>query len=226
MSDLKVLFEDNHLLVVNKPALLPTMGVADGDESLHSLACAYLKDKYQKRGNVYLGIVHRIDSFVSGTIVLARTSKAASRLSDQFRRRTVDKKYWAIVPDHCPDEGQLTDHLAKNETRKRMEVVTQGNPKFKASKEAKLSFRTLGKHSGFKLIEVVLETGRKHQIRVQFENLGCPIIGDRKYGSELKFAKGIALHSNTMTLVHPTKKVIQSFQSNPPEWWNLRRFSI
>ena len=226
MSDLKVIFEDNHLLVVDKPPLLATMGAAEGEDSLYLQAQTYIKKKYNKPGNVYVGVVSRIDAFVSGVIVLARTSKAASRLSDQFRRGVVEKRYLAIIPDHLnSDRGSLEDFLVKNESRHRMEVVPDANhlPK---PKLARLSYSTKGICKGLRLIEIELETGRKHQIRVQLENAGCPIIGDRKYGSKKPFHKGIALHCHRLSFEHPTKKVVQSFESEPPSWWNLDRFSI
>jgi len=242
MSKLKVIFEDNHLLVVDKPALLATMGTKAGEDSLYEQAKLYVKKKYNKPGNVYIGVVSRLDSFVSGVVVLARTSKAASRLSQQFREGTVEKKYWAIIPtvdSSLGDSGRLIDRVVKNEAQHRMIVLAKSSPKVAGEKEARLSYVCLGgnrsgkngsNESGspnrdtLKLIEVTLETGRKHQIRVQLENAGYPIVGDRKYGSDLPFARGIALHSRRLTIKHPTKKTLQSFESEPPEWWNLERF--
>ncbi len=128
-TQLKVIFEDNHLLVVDKPPLLATMGAREGDDSLIEQARAYLKHKFNKPGNVYVGVVSRLDSFVSGVIVLARTSKAASRLSEQFRNRSVVKKYWAIVPDQLStDSGQLEDRLFKDESRQRMVALKKDSP--------------------------------------------------------------------------------------------------
>jgi len=225
MSNLKVIFEDNHLLVVDKPPLLATMGKKDDEDSLYRQAQEYLRTKYNKPGNVFVGVVSRLDSFVSGVIVLARTSKAASRLSQQLRDGTVDKKYWAIVPDNLPDDaGNLVDRLVKNEARHRMEVVSPKSKPSIGEQEARLHFTTLSRANSLCLIEVKLETGRKHQIRVQFENAGCPIVGDKKYGSDIPFKRGIALHSRRLTIEHPTKKVLQSFESEPPTWWNLGRF--
>ena len=229
--NLKILFEDNHLLVIDKPPLLATMGVREGDDSLLEQARDYIREKYNKPGNVYLGVVSRLDAFVTGVIVFARTSKAASRLSEQFRSRTVEKKYWAIVPDNLPEHsGYLEDRLVKNETRHRMVVVQKNAPSVPGEKLARLEYMTIGRFTptnsmAQSLIEVKLETGRKHQIRVQFEHVGCPIIGDQKYGSNVPFKKGIALHSRLLVIEHPTKKCIQSFQSEPPSWWNLDRFT-
>jgi 23S rRNA pseudouridine1911/1915/1917 synthase len=224
--DFKILFEDNHLLVIDKPALLPTMGVRDGEDSLVNQVKDYLRQKYNKPGNVYLGVVSRLDSFVSGVIVLARTSKAASRLTDQFRRRAVSKNYLAIVPDiqSLPDFGQLQDRLIKDESLHRMVALNKNSPAHPQEKAAKLSFRTLGRHDGQRLLAISLETGRKHQIRVQLAAAGCPVIGDRKYKSPETFKKGIALHSHRLAFEHPTTKETQSFQTDPPRFWRIDRF--
>lgn len=229
---LNVLFEDNHLLVVDKPPLLPTMGAREGDDSLINQARQYIKQKYDKPGNVYLGVVSRLDSFVSGVIVLARTSKAASRLSEQFRSRTVEKKYWAIVPDNLPaDTGHLEDWLIKDESRHRMIVVQAKSVKAPGAKVARLHYKTIGTNEfknvhHLRLIEIELETGRKHQIRVQLENAGCPVLGDRKYGSKLPFKRGIALHSRKLVIEHPTQRVLQSFQAETPPWWDIDKYAF
>ena len=225
--NLNVIFEDNHLLVIDKPPLLPTMGAKEGDDSLVNQVRQYIKQKHGKPGNVYVGVVSRLDSFVSGVIVLARTSKAASRLTEQFRSRSVEKTYWAIVPDNLPgDSGQLENRLVKDESRHRMIVLNKTAPATPGEKVARLKYKTLGRHDQFRLIEVELETGRKHQIRVQLEHLGCPIVGDKKYGSQLPFKKGIALHSRKLVIEHPTRKVLQSFQADPPLWWKKGRFAV
>lgn len=229
---LNVLFEDNHLLVVNKPPLLPTMGVKEGELSLLTQSRQYIKKKYNKPGNVYLGIVSRLDAFVSGVIVLAKTSKAAGRLSEQFRNRTADKTYWAIIPDVMQeDSGRLEDWVIKNESLHRMTVVPNGKKTPTGAKIARLNYQTIGteknnRRSPTKLLEIKLETGRKHQIRVQLENAGASILGDRKYGSELPFKRGIALHSRELSIEHPTNRVLQSFQAETPSWWNIDRYSL
>lgn len=225
MSNLKVIFEDNHLLVVDKPALLATMGRKAGEDSLYLRAKAYIKEKYNKPGDVYIGIVSRLDSFVSGVVVLARTSKAASRLSKQFRDGSVEKKYWAIVPSNLPSpSGQLTDRLIKNESQHRMMALAENAAPVSGEKGASLHYMTIANYEKLSLVEIELETGRKHQIRVQFQNAGCPIVGDRKYDSERTFKRGIALHSRKLTIEHPTKKTAQSFHSEPPAWWKVDRF--
>ena len=224
--DFEILFEDNHLLVVDKPALLPTMGVQEGDDSLVNQAKEYLRRKYNKPGNVYLGVVSRLDEFVSGVIVLARTSKAASRLTDQFRRRAVGKYYLAIIPDlpSLPDAGELENRLVKDESLHRMMALEKNAPAVPQEKVAKLNFKTLGCHNKQRLLAVSLKTGRKHQIRVQLAAAGCPIIGDRKYESLASFKRGIALHSHRLVIEHPITKETRSFQSDPPRFWRIDRF--
>jgi 23S rRNA pseudouridine1911/1915/1917 synthase len=215
MPPLPVLYEDNHLLVVNKPAGLPTQGVVEGVASVVTAARAYLKQKYKKPGNVYLGVVSRLDSSVSGVLVLARTSKAAARLNEQFRERTARKVYWAIVeapPD--PPSGELVDWLKKDERKQRMTVVPRHSI---GAQRAKLAYRTIESKTGCCLVEVELETGRKHQIRLQLAEAGCPILGDRKYGSRREFPGGIALHAHELTIEHPTTKQALRFEAPPPE---------
>lgn len=215
-----ILFEDNHLLVVNKPALLPTMGVQAGDDSLHKWAGEYLKQKYNKPGNVYVGVVSRLDAHTSGVIVLARTSKAASRLSDQLRRGTVTKRYLALIPTGLqPLRGQLADRLVKNESRHRMAVVPESAAKVSGEKQALLEYKTIDQNESIQALEVDLKTGRKHQIRVQLEQAGFPILGDRKYGSQRRMPTGIALHCHQLSFLHPTLKTVQSFQVSPPHYW-------
>ncbi len=224
--ELQILFEDNHLLVVNKPALLPTMGVRAGEDSLVNRAKDYLRKKYNKPGNVYLGVVSRLDAFASGVIVFARTSKAASRLTDQFRRRTVTKNYLAIVPDlpGLPEHGRLQDRLIKDESQHRMVALHRNSTPRPQEKIATLVYHNLGRFQGNRLLAISLETGRKHQIRVQLAAAGCPIIGDRKYKSPVTFEKGIALHAHRLVIQHPTTKLTQSFQADPPRFWRIDRF--
>ena len=228
---LNVIFEDNHLLVIDKPPLLATMGSKPGEDSLYLQARSYIKQKYNKPGNVFIGVVSRLDSFVSGVVVLARTSKAASRLSKQFRDGSVQKTYWAIIPNGSPDQsiprsGRLVDRLVKNEAQHRMVVVSKSSPPVPSEKEARLNYQTIGEtpNREFRLVEIELETGRKHQIRVQFSNANCAIIGDKKYDSNVPFERGIALHSRRLTIQHPTKRVLQSFESSVPACWKVERF--
>jgi 23S rRNA pseudouridine1911/1915/1917 synthase len=216
MAPLAVLYEDNHLLVINKPAGLPTQGAAAGEDSLVNRAKEHLKRKYNKPGNVYVGVVSRLDALVTGAVVLARTSKAAARLSEQFREGTVEKTYWAVVEGHVPqDRGVLVDWLAKDERQRRMVVVDRS-----CGQEARLRFRQLAQLFGNRvLLEVSLETGRKHQIRVQLAHQGCPIVGDARYGAAQVFSPGIALHARRLAFVHPTQQMRLEFVAPLPENW-------
>ena len=162
---LHVLYEDNHLLAVVKPAGLPTMGTPEGRPTLLALAKGYVKQRYSKPGNVYLGVVSRLDAPVTGVVLLARTSKAAARLTEQFRSRSVEKIYWAVVEGVIePAEGALIDWLAEDERHRRMHVVGRTMP---GAKEARLAYRRLPAVGGNSLLELEPETGRKHQIRLQ-----------------------------------------------------------
>jgi 23S rRNA pseudouridine1911/1915/1917 synthase len=214
---LNVLYEDNHLLVINKPALLATMGVAEGTASVVTEVRQYLKQKYRKPGNVYIGVVSRLDTMVSGVLILARTSKAAARLSEQFRESTAEKIYWAAVErPPQPGEQTLTNWVLKDDQLRRMTVV-KGRPP--GAQKAVLSFRTLNSAAAASLLEVTLQTGRKHQIRLQLSAIGSPILGDRKYGSRREFPKGIALHARKLTVEHPTTRGHLTFEAPlPPSW--------
>jgi 23S rRNA pseudouridine1911/1915/1917 synthase len=219
---LHVLYEDNHLLVVVKPAGLPTMGTPDGLPTLLTLAKEYVKDRYQKPGNVYLGVVSRLDAPVTGVVVLARTSKAAARLTEQFRTRAIEKSYWAIVEGVVESfNGVLVDWLREDERHRRMHIV---GPTMPGAKEARLAYRRLSLIRNNSWLEVELETGRKHQIRLQLSNHGHPIIGDRKYGSVVSFSQGIALHARRLVISHPTTGERLDFEAPLPESW--RRFGI
>lgn len=213
-----VLYEDNHLLVVNKPALLPTMGVDASRPSLLSLAKEYVRLKYNKPGNVYLGVVSRLDAPVTGVVLLARTSKAASRLTEAFRSRAVQKLYWAVVRG-CPNppHGTLEHYLRKDERHRKMHVTNAGAAD---AQLARLQYEVRADSGEFSLLEVQLETGRKHQIRVQLAKLGHPVLGDRKYGSADPFASGIALHSRRLQIEHPIRNEPLEFVAPPPVTWS------
>jgi 23S rRNA pseudouridine1911/1915/1917 synthase len=219
---LDVLYEDNHLLAVNKPAMLPTMGVQGDRSSLLDVAKAYLRQKYHKPGNVYLGIVSRLDAPVTGVVLMARTSKAAGRLSEQFRERDVEKIYWALLEGRIePPEGRLVDYVRKDERHRRMHVTGADAP---ASQRAELTYRLLGCPglNDASLAEVKLLTGRKHQIRLQFSHAGFPVWGDRKYGGKRPFPAGIALHSRRLSIGHPVSKMQVEIEAPLPASW--RRF--
>ncbi|HEV2968453.1 MAG TPA: RluA family pseudouridine synthase [Pirellulales bacterium] len=217
-SRLQILFEDNHLLAVVKPAGLATMGVGAGKMSLLTLAKQYIKARYRKPGNVYLGVVSRIDEPVSGVVVFARTSKAAARLSRQFHNRAVEKVYWAIIDGKIsPPSDEWVDFIAKNESLRRMIRVGSNVP---GAQEARLAYRLLREVPNGSLIEVRPETGRKHQIRVQFSSRGFPILGDQKYGSQEPFTSGIALHARRLAFDHPISKDRIEFTAPVPAAWH------
>jgi 23S rRNA pseudouridine1911/1915/1917 synthase len=215
---LVVLYEDNHLLAVVKPPGLATMGLAGGEPTLLSLAKDYVKQRYHKPGNVYLGVVSRLDAPVTGVLLLARTSKAARRLTEQFRSRTVKKTYWALVEGAVrPPAGDYVDWVRHDERHRRMHVARQG---MDGVQEARLVYRTLRALEGISLVEVELHTGRKHQIRLQFSAHGHPVVGDRKYGSGRPFSAGIALHARRLVVSHPTNGQPLELVAPLPQAWN------
>ncbi len=219
---LHVLYEDNHLLVLSKPAMLATMGTPGGQPTLLTHAKDYIKQRYQKPGNVYLGVMSRLDAPVTGVVLLARTSKAAARLTEQFRAHTVEKTYWAIVEGALePPAATLTNWLGQDERHRRMHVV---GPTIAGAKEARLAYQRLRLLDGYALVEVALETGRKHQIRLQLSHAGYPIVGDRKYGSRAAFPVGIALHARRLVVSHPTTGDRLEFTAPPPKSW--QRFGV
>jgi len=215
---LPVLLEDNHLLAILKPPGLPTMGVEAHRDSVVRLAKQYIKQKYHKPHNVYLGVVSRLDAPVTGIILLARTSKAARRLNEQFRDRTVTKTYWALVestPD--PTAAELCDWLKKHERHRKVLIASPTTP---AAQHARLRYRTLREGRSASLLEIELETGRKHQIRVQLAARGMPILGDRKYGSHIAFSAGIALHARSLTFEHPVRHQRVTLTAPVPKVWH------
>ena len=214
---LTVLYEDNHLLAVFKPAGLATMGAPGGSDTLWTVAKQYIKQRYQKPGNVYLGVVSRLDSPVTGVVLFARTSKAAARLTEQFRTRSVEKVYWAIVEGIMePAVGECGDWVLHDERARRMRVV---GPLVPDARQAQLSFRRLDVLERATLLEIELETGRKHQIRVQMAHRLHPIVGDTKYGSHRPFAHGIALHARRLAFDHPVRgERIVLRAPLPPSW--------
>lgn len=217
----RTIYEDNHLLVINKPAGLATMGVSAVEDSLFTLAQQYIKIKYQKPGEVYLGVVSRLDLPVSGIVVFARTSKAAARLNEQFRNHTVQKIYHALVEGNLqPDEAELNDIICEDKVRRRLWIPDRFDARmdFYSPKEAKLRYKVLAKFTKTTLIEATLLTGRKHQIRLQFSHQGTPIVGDGKYGARPIVQQGICLHAFRLSLIHPTTKELKSFISSPPDW--------
>lgn len=225
---LRVLFEDNHCLAVLKPAGVLTMGDRTGDVSLVDLAREYLRQKYDKPGNVFVGVVHRLDRPVSGVLLFAKTSKAAARLSEQFRKHSIRKVYHCVVEGRpAKPTGDLSDWLVKDAIRN----VTRALPKSKVesplSDEAKLShltYRCLKSDGSLSLLEIELLTGRSHQIRVQLSSRGWPICGDAKYGSRTKLVGWLALHANSLTFEHPTQRELKTVTATHPSAWS--RFGL
>lgn len=202
---LDVIYEDNHLLVVNKPANVPMQEDSSKDLDLLSLAKNYLKEKYNKPGNVYLGLVHRLDRPVSGVCVFAKTSKAASRLSKQVSEHTLKKEYLAVVYDNnLKDEDIFKDKLLKDTKRNLVKVDPNG-------KDSSLDYVVLNRKDNLVLVKVNLHTGRSHQIRVQFSSRNHPLWGDQKYNKQAKVGEQIALHAYRLTFKHPTTNEILAF---------------
>lgn len=199
---MKVLYEDNHIIIVSKQSGEIVQGDKTGDTPLSETVAGYLKEKYAKPGNVFVGVPHRLDRPVSGIVVLAKTSKALSRLNDMFRNGSVDKRYLAIVKNRPPkDEGQLENWLARNEKQNRSFAYDREVP---GSKKAILKYRLIASSVNYHLLEIELLTGRHHQIRCQLSKMGCPIKGDLKYGSERSNPDGsISLHAWHITFEHP-----------------------
>ena len=204
MTNPEVLLEDNHLLAFNKPAGVLTMGDQTGDVTMVEVATHYLRERYHKPGNVFVGVVHRLDRPVSGVLLMTRTSKAAARLSDQFRRGRVRKTYVAEVEDHpTEDHGQLVDYLWKDRAKNLVHVVPESHPN---GQRCVLNYRVLERRQRRCLLEIEPLTGRSHQIRVQLASLGNPIAGDSKYGASSRQGGRILLHAASLEFEHPTKK--------------------
>jgi 23S rRNA pseudouridine1911/1915/1917 synthase len=217
-----VIYEDNHIIVIDKPPLLATMGVRADQPSLVQWTKAWLKRKYDKPGNVYLGVVSRLDAFTTGLVMLARTSKAAGRLTKQFQAGEVQKTYTAILEQRPTDAaGRLVDWMVKDDLRRRM-IVTQ--PETVGAKRGELEYQVSGYDGPLTLLRINLLTGRKHQIRVQFSSRGWPVLGDRKYSGKRPFGPGIALQSSALQFVHPVRQEPLSFRIEPPAGWDLARF--
>ena len=213
MKTPEVLFLDNDLLVVSKPAGTLIQGDRTGDPTLLEQAHEYLRRKFPSLDIVYLGLVHRLDRPTSGVTVFARTPKAAAHLSAQFYNRTARKTYWALVEGKVPDEGNWTDEIVRIGGTSRVARRGEGQ-------EAKLYFRRLDYHNDISWVEIELHTGRHHQIRVQFAYRGHPVVGDLRYGAEMKFGqKALALHARALTITHPTQGTELTFTAEPAHHW-------
>ena len=210
-----VLYEDNHIIAVNKSSSEIVQGDKTGDEPLSETIKKYLKDKYNKPGEVFLGVTHRLDRPVSGVVLFAKTSKALTRLNEMFKTQQVKKTYWAIVKE-CPEqtEGRLEHFLVRNEKQNKSVAHLKMVP---GAKKASLTYKMLAASDNFHLLEVHLETGRHHQIRCQLAKMGCPIKGDLKYG----FARsnpngGISLHARHVSFIHPVSKELIEITAPTP----------
>ncbi|MGI6394175.1 MAG: RluA family pseudouridine synthase [bacterium] len=213
---IEVIYEDNHLLAVVKPQGIPVQKDIGKKEDLQTILKSYLKEKYNKPGNIYLGIVHRLDQPVGGVILFAKTSKAASRLSEQVKNNEWEREYLAVV-DGIPKEkkGELKDYLLKNSETNTVSVVSKETKK---AKFAKLKYEVIEKSNAKALVKISLETGRSHQIRVQFANSGHPIANDQRYNREAQKGKEIALWAFSLTVIHPVKNEKLTFSKEmPPE---------
>ncbi|MDQ2086857.1 RluA family pseudouridine synthase [Herbivorax sp. ANBcel31] len=211
-----VIYEDNHLLVVKKPVNMPVQRDSTNDEDMLTALKGYIKEKYNKPGNVYLGLVHRLDRPVGGLMVFARTSKAASRLSDFIRKREFYKRYLAVIHGVLKDKsGKMEDYLLKDKSKNTVNIVSEST---KGAKYACLEYNVLNENNNFSLVKINLHTGRPHQIRVQFSKAGHPLYGDQKYGRKLNsLGQQIALWSNEISFIHPTTKKKIEFKCKPPE---------
>jgi 23S rRNA pseudouridine1911/1915/1917 synthase len=205
MQKLEVLYEDNHIIIVNKPSGALAQGDKTGDKTLGDDVKIYIKYKYNKPGDVFLGVVHRLDRPVSGALIFARTSKALARLNEQFKNKEVEKTYWAVVKN-LPEEheGTLVHYLKKNEKNNTSKAHISAN---KGGLLSELSYKLIGSIDNYHLLEVKPKTGRHHQIRAQLAAMGCPIKGDVKYGFQRpNDDKSIHLHARRVKFMHPVKK--------------------
>lgn len=216
-ENIKIIYEDNHLLVVVKPKGIPSQADKTGDRDMLTILKAYIKEKYNKPGEVYLGLVHRLDRMTSGIMVFARTSKAASRLSKSIREGDFKKRYVAVLNGKLDSNGILENYLVKNEKTNMSRVCDKNT---KNAKFASLEYITRGdfERNGkeYTYVDIKLNTGRHHQIRVQFSNIGYPLYGDVKYGKEInKKGQDLALFAYSLTFFHPTKDEVMQFNVLP-----------
>ena len=213
--NLQVLFEDNHLIVVNKRPGDIVQGDITGDQPLSEIIKAYIKKKYNKPGAVYLGVVHRLDRPTSGVVIFARTSKALSRLNKMMAEGKAQKTYWAVVRNRPPKEHDTLIHwLRKNPSKNKSHAFDK---EVRSSKRAELEYRLIKALDNYHLLEILLKTGRHHQIRAQLEAIGCPIKGDLKYGAARSNTDAsIHLHAKSISFEHPVKKEEILIQAKPP----------
>lgn len=218
---IKIIYEDNHLLVVEKPINIPVCEDESKDLDLLTMLKEYIKEKYNKPGNVYLGLVHRLDRPVGGVMVFAKTSKAASRLSDQIRKDELKKKYYAVLCGKAKEHDTLIDNLLKDEKTNTVKVDSKG-------KRAELDYELVSynKELDLSLVDISLKTGRSHQIRVQFSSRNLPLFGDQKYNKKAVVGNQIALFSYQLSFIHPTTKEQLTFKSDLPNRYPFTEFKM
>jgi len=214
--DFNILYEDNHILVANKPNNVLVQADTTGDVALEDLAKQYIKVKYNKPGAVFLNAVHRIDRPVSGVVIFARTSKALTRLNEQFRSKEIKKKYWAIVKNRPPQETATLEDYIRRDAQKNKSFICGKDGK--DAKRASLTYTLIASSDNYHLLEIDLHTGRHHQIRCQLANMGCPIKGDLKYGAARSNKDGgISLHARSVEFIHPVTKEVITVTAPVPE---------
>ena len=220
--NLEVLYEDNHIIAINKPNNMLVQPDTTGDASLEELVKQYIKEKYNKPGDVFLGVPHRLDRPVSGVILFARTSKALTRLNEMFKTKQMQKIYWAIVKNQPQLETALLRHfIVRNTKTNKSSAHAKEVPN---SKEAQLSYRSIARSNNYSLLEVQLHTGRHHQIRCQLAAIGSPIKGDLKYGfARSNEGGGISLHARSVEFMHPVTKEPVRIEAPVPQGDNLWR---
>ena len=213
---MEIIYEDNQLIAINKSCHEIVQGDKTGDTPLSEMLKAYLKEKYAKPGNVFMGVTHRLDRPVTGVVIFAKTSKSLMRMNEIFRNGTIKKTYWAIV-NNCPPEQEqtLTHWLVRNEKQNKSYAYDNDKPN---AKKAVMHYRLVSKSVNYYLLEINLESGRHHQIRCQLAHIGCPVKGDLKYGAKRSNPDGgICLHARSIEFAHPVSKEPIYIYANPPE---------
>ena len=215
-NNLQIIYEDNHIIVINKRPGDITQGDKTGDKPLSEIVKEYIKEKYNKPGNVYLGVVHRLDRPTSGLVIFAKTSKALERLNKDLRDKKIHKTYWAVTHKKTvATQDTLRNHLVKNPKNNKSRVCSAHTPN---AKKAILHYKLIQEFDRYQVYEIQLETGRHHQIRVQLSNIGCMIKGDLKYGAPRSNKNGsIHLHSRKIHFIHPVKKEPVTFTAPVPK---------
>ncbi|MBQ6495247.1 MAG: RluA family pseudouridine synthase [Bacilli bacterium] len=219
LPKINIIYEDNHIIVVEKPINIPTCEDDSHDKDLLNMIKDYIKEKYNKPGNVYLGLIHRLDRPVGGVMVFAKTSKAASRLSEQVSLHTLKKTYILVCEGNINDRGEMIDYLSKDNKTNTSFVTDKNNGKI-----AKLKYNKLDYKDNMSLVRVELETGRSHQIRVQFSSRGYPLVGDARYNPNSDNKTNIALYAKKIEFIHPTNKKLLSFELDIPKRYPFNLF--